>query len=141
MKYKDIKKIIVIILSILIVYSLIMFKNKPNRSIYSDMTFPYKANQDKIDLLTRNAHKLKYGMSKQEVLTLLGKPDLDNSTYSTVFGEVVGSGLFYIISQDKEYGSVIDKNTKSITVQFNLENKLIYAYGKKIDFFTDLPKK
>ena len=108
---------------------------------YYDVTFPFKATDKKIERIKLKCNELKYGMFKEEVSKLLGKPNLNNPIYNTIKrGEVVGESFFYLISQDKKTGSQKDKNSISIVVHFDLEGSLVAAYGNQVKYFKDLPK-
>ena len=114
---------------------------KASRDRFDKIEYPYKAESNRVSQITRNCNKLKKGLPKKDVIDLFGEPDLISAVYNTVKrGKVTGSSYFYLISQDVKTGSQKDKNQVGIRIHFDLDEKLIYAYGVQSPFFKDIKK-
>ena len=101
--------------------------------------FPYKASPERVSRIQGNCGKLVRGMEKNEVVGLLGHPDLESPTYNTAEGgKATGSSYLYLISQDKKTGGQEEKNQVGIRAQFDLDGKLLSACGMQTPFFKDI---
>ena len=105
---------------------------------FDEIEFPYVADKNRIERIRANSHKLKQGLLDTEVNALLGKPDQAGRVYSAQLrGKEVGKAYVYVLSKDKKQGSYLEKNAVELVIYFNNENRVIKAYGDRIDFFND----
>lgn len=112
-----------------------------NRSEFDKIIYPYEANKQRSKLIKCNSSNVKLGMGQEEVVKLLGQPDLISPVYNTIKnGTITGSFYFYLLRQDKKTGSQNEMNQQAITVYFDLHGKVERVMGKNTPFFENIEK-
>ena len=111
------------------------------RSEFDKIIYPYEANKQRSERIKCNSSKVKLGMGQEEVVKLLGQPDLISPVYNTIKnGTMTGSFYFYLLRQDKKTGSRNEVNQQSITVYFDLDGKVERVIGGNTPFFENIEK-
>ena len=109
------------------------------RSEFDKIVYPYEANEQRSERIKWNSAKVKLGMDQEEVVKLLGQPDLISPVYNTIKnGTITGSFYFYLLRQDKKNGSRNEVNQQSIAVCFDLDGKVERVVGENTPFFEDI---
>jgi len=112
------------------------------RSEFEKKLYPYEANEQRSERIKWNSAKVKLGMYQEEVVKLLGQPDLISPVYNTIKnGTITGSFYFYLLRQDKKTGSRNEVNQQSIAVCFDLDGKVERVIGENTPFFENIEKK
>ncbi|MDQ0291828.1 outer membrane protein assembly factor BamE domain-containing protein [Oligosphaera ethanolica] len=112
------------------------------RSEFEKITYPYEANKQRSERIKCNSSKVKLGMGQEEVVKLLGQPDLISPVYNTIKnGTITGSFYFYLLRQDKKSGSRNEVNQQSIAVCFDLDGKVERVIGENTPFHKDIGTK
>lgn len=113
-----------------------------SRSEFDKIIYPYEANKQRAERIKGNSARIKLGMDPEEVVKLLGQPDLISPVYNRIKnGTITGSFYFYLLRQDKKTGSVKEMDQQSITVCFDLDGKVERVIGANTPFFENIEKK
>lgn len=115
-----------------------------NTELYQkNIEYPYYASEKRKKVILNSMNKLKKGMTKEEVISLITQPDEDNLTYKfkkDKSDNIVGFSLVYILRRDTNSGSVIEKNEQLIRIHFDNSEKLIWSYSQDINEFKAIEK-
>ncbi len=90
------------------------------------MVYPYIASKQRTSQIKENYRKIKIGMNKGEVRTILGEPDEILPLYEPIKmnpGQI-GSTYWYLIQRMSGRGSVAGKDEKLVRISFNLNEKV-----------------
>ena len=117
------------------------------KSKQNSIKYPFNAPMWTVRIWQLNYPKIVVGMTEQEVINLMGNPLTSQFTYNHIYmnrksyknAKITGVTFYYLISQDKEFGSIIDKKIHSINIGFDLNSKVInksqhYLSKKVFDF-------
>jgi hypothetical protein len=107
-----------------------------SRFIEGIQQFPYRADKSKFSRVVFNFRGLKLGMSKAEVIKLLGVPDSEMFKFRYPDDKnVVGSSYgYYLTRKEKELGNKLDKE---VFLYFNKNEELYWAQPVNLNL-TDL---
>ena len=94
--------------------------------------FPYRADDLKFSRVVGNFHSLKLGLSKEEVIKLLGEPDAEDFEFRYPDDKnVVGSSFgYYLTRMEKELANDQDKE---VFLYFNKNGKLYWAQPNNLN--------
>lgn len=105
--------------------------------------YPYIALEKRKMAILENMNKLEKGMTKDQVIKLLTKPDEANLTYKfkkAKSDNIIGFSLVYILRRNAESGSVLEKNEQLLRIHFGDSEQLISTYSIDIDEFKPIEK-
>lgn len=125
-------KITLFMIATSLVLSLQMASGKDSKI----MKYPYVADAQKEERILSNCNSLKRGMTKYEVIQLLGQPDEIKNTYDRFkLSEKIGESLVFVLRRDSLSGSLNEKNEKLIRLHFDNAEKLYQASALQIPTF------
>jgi len=94
----------------------------------SMISTPYRASDEKIQLVKDSINRLSIGDNKDTVISILGLPDEVRPIYHRndkfyVFQKPkpIGESFWYILARDKEKGSFAEKNESLLRISFTLD--------------------
>ncbi|PLW99100.1 MAG: hypothetical protein C0594_17415 [Marinilabiliales bacterium] len=140
------KLLILIIISQWAFLSYAQQNNKMNdtKLFQKEVSYPYKASENREKVILENMNKLEKGMTKKEVIELMSAPDEINLTYSSIKSKskdnVIGSSLVYILKRKAESGSADQKGEKLIRIHFDNSEKLLWSTSTNINEFKAIEK-
>lgn len=107
-----------------------------------NIQYPYKASKKREGIIRNNMNNLKKGMSAEQVIEKLTKPDEVNLTRKSIkkADGIIGFSFVYLLRRDQNVGSVNEKNEQLIRVHFDKFGKLIWSYAVKIQDFIEIEK-
>lgn len=99
------------------------------------LTYPYIANEKRTEDIKSKITLIKVSMKKEEVLSLLPEPDFAEVLYSHNKGNsyVRGYRISYVISQNKEKGTIKEQGYKGFSVDFN-DSSLVVSVGDLAEY-------
>ncbi len=108
-----------------------------NEARQAMLTYPYKADRERVEQIDRGVIRVRVGTSSDEVIRRMGNPDEINDTLDKDnWDKKVGFSFVYIKQRDKACGSVEEKNEDLIRIHFNKKKEVT-----RIDCVTSVGKK
>jgi hypothetical protein len=100
--------------------------------------FPYTAPKNKQGEIKRNYSKLSLGLSKSEVINIIGSPDYSEILYSKESNHTKYLGSSWVYYFEKQSPTIVNEKTdKRINVFFNTEGKTHWIISD-IDGLTEI---
>ncbi len=92
----------------------------------TDITYPYYATPERAKAINSGYHKIKIGLTVNEVVNIIGKPDEihDLREPIKINGKKIGFTYWYLLQRIQENGSQNDKNERLVRVSFDLNGKV-----------------
>jgi hypothetical protein len=89
--------------------------------------YPYIADEWRKTVIVNNWHRIGKGMSANQVLTLMGEPDLIELLYEPKVNakETKGTTSWYLIERLSEHGSVDQRREKVVRISFDQSETVI----------------
>lgn len=90
------------------------------------ITYPYEAPVERQSLIRSQFKAIKPGMSSKDVITLLKMPDKTTPLYEPKVknARIIGSTMWYIVSQLKEHGSENEIKRVALAVRLDLKGNV-----------------
>ena len=93
----------------------------------ADNIYPYYATPERASIIERGFFKIKPGITVNEVINVMGKPNEIRDLYESISknSKKIGFTYWYLIQRIQDSGSQNDKNEKLVRVSFNLKGEVI----------------
>ncbi|MDF7798395.1 hypothetical protein P4C99_02920 [Pontiellaceae bacterium B1224] len=132
--FRDLKMVLLVLL-----ISLMVSPQMASGKGVAAIKYPYMADTQKEERILSNCNLLKKGMTKNDVIELLGQPDEINASYDRdKMSEKVGESFVYILRRDASSGSYMKKNEKLIRISFDNAGYLQAANATRLPAFHEI---
>ena len=97
-----------------------------NIAFASDISYPYYATPERASVINNGYTNIKPGLTVNEVVTIMGKPDEIRDLYEPIIknGKKIGFTYWYLIQRIQASGSQNDKKEKLVRVSFDLNRNV-----------------
>ena len=115
-------------------------KLKLSNDVDAKIEYPYRMDEMSLSVLRKGLRHIKKNMAYEDLIDRLGSPTRLSVLYDSrhvidIGGRhpPVGFSAFYIVSQRKRFGSVVERQQEAVVFRFDVEHRLI-----RCDIFGDI---